>query len=69
VWCYTKFYLNLGLTASQRGESYHPIIREITNCQLSIKQSAKHLTTKVLFIFKDIFTDEELFIKKYPKVI
>jgi hypothetical protein len=48
VWCYIKFYLNLGSTASQRGESYHPVMREITNSQLSIEQSARRLATKVL---------------------
>jgi hypothetical protein len=37
VWYYTKFYLNLGSTASQRGESYHSVMREITNGQLSIE--------------------------------
>lgn len=37
VWCYTKFYPNLGSTSSQRGESYHPVTREITNGQLTIE--------------------------------
>jgi hypothetical protein len=31
VYCYTKFYPNLGSTSSQRGESYHPVMRQITN--------------------------------------
>ena len=31
VWFYTKSYPNLGSTVSQRGESYHPVIREIIN--------------------------------------
>jgi hypothetical protein len=52
----------------QRGESYHSVMREITNGQLSIKQSAKHLATKVLSILKDISTDEELSSKRYPRV-
>jgi hypothetical protein len=68
IWCYTKFYLNLGSTASQRGESYHPVMREITNGQLSIEQSAKRLMTKMLSILKEISTDEDLSVRKYPRV-
>ena len=37
IWCYTHFYLNLDSTSSQRGESYHLIICQITNGQLFIK--------------------------------
>jgi hypothetical protein len=43
-------------------------MREITNGQLSIEQSAKHLATKILSILKDISTDEELSARKYPRV-
>jgi hypothetical protein len=68
VWCYIKFYPNLGSTASQRGESYHPVMREITNGQLSIEQSAKRLATKMLSILKEISTDEDLYVRKYPRV-
>ena len=67
VWCYTKFYPNLGSTASQRGESYHPVMREITNGQLSIEQSARRLATKVVSILKDIAIDEDESWRKYPR--
>jgi hypothetical protein len=67
IWCYTKFYPNLGSTSSQRGESYHPVMREITNGQLSIEQSAKRLAKKVLSILKEISTDEDLPLRKYPR--
>lgn len=43
VWYHTKSYPNLGSTVSQRGESYHPIVREITNGQLSFEESSKRL--------------------------
>jgi hypothetical protein len=67
VWCYTKFYPNLGSTASQRGKSYHPVMREITNGQLLIEQSARRLATKVLSILKDMATDEDNSWRKYPR--
>jgi hypothetical protein len=35
IYYYTKQYPNLGATSSQRVESYHPVIRKITNGQLS----------------------------------
>ena len=40
-------------------------MREITNGQLSIKESTKRLISKTLSILKDIATDEDLFIRKY----
>ena len=43
-------------------------MREITNSQLSIEQSARRLATKVLSILKDIAVDEELSVRKYPRV-
>lgn len=42
------------------------MMREITNSQLSIEQSAKRLARKVLSILKDISTDEDLPLRKYP---
>src|SRR5437764_1047237 len=58
IWCYTKSYPNLGSTSSQRGESYHPIVKEITNGQLSFEESGKNLALKVLSILKDVAIDE-----------
>jgi hypothetical protein len=47
-------YANLSVTASQRGESYHPIIHKITNGQLSLKDSGKRLTSSILSVLKDL---------------
>jgi hypothetical protein len=55
---YTRKYANLGSTASQRGESYHNTVREITNGQLSLEDAVKRLTQKSLSSLKDIDTDE-----------
>jgi hypothetical protein len=44
---YTQMYANLGSAASQRGENHHPVIREITSCQLSFEDSGKRLATTV----------------------
>ena len=65
IYYYTKFYPNLGSTSSQCGESYHPVMRKITNGQLLIKESAKRLISKTLSILKDIAIDENLSIRKY----
>lgn len=42
-----SLHTNLGSAASQRGESHHPVIRKITSCQLSFKDSGKRLATTV----------------------
>jgi hypothetical protein len=31
IWLYTRLYANLSATASQRSESYHNVMTEITN--------------------------------------
>jgi hypothetical protein len=43
-------------------------MREIINNELSIEQSARRLTIKVLSILKDIAVDEELSIRKYSRI-
>jgi hypothetical protein len=43
-------------------------MREITNGQLSIDQSSKRLIIKMLSILKEIPTDEDLSVRKYPRV-
>jgi hypothetical protein len=40
---YTRLYSNLGVNSSQRGESYHVPMREITSGLLSLEESAKRL--------------------------
>ena len=69
MWCYTKFYLNLESTSSQCGESYHSMMREIINDQLIIEQSAKRFVKKVLFILKEMSIDEDISLRKYPRII
>jgi hypothetical protein len=58
IWYYAKSYLNLGSTTSWRGESHHPVVREITNSQLSFEELGKRLSRKVLSILKDLATDD-----------
>jgi len=65
IYYYTKFYPNLGSTSSQRGESYHSIMREIINGQLLIKELVKYLISKTLSILKNIIINKNLFIRKY----
>jgi hypothetical protein len=58
IWLYTRLYANLGATASQRSESYHNVMTEITNAHLTLEDAAQRLATKVTSILKDIETDE-----------
>ena len=68
VWYYTRSYSNLGSTASQWGESYHSVIHEITNEQLSFKESGKRLAQKMLSILKELATDEANSLRNYPQI-
>jgi hypothetical protein len=54
VYYYTQIYANLGSTSSQRVESYYPVIRQITNSQLSFKDLGTRLTATVLSLLKDL---------------
>jgi hypothetical protein len=68
VYYYTKTYANLGFTASQRGESYHLVVREITSGQLSFEDSGKALFKKVLSIYKDLDTHEHASLRAYSRL-
>ena len=58
IYLYTHKLANLGSTASQRVESYHDTVKELTNAQLSLEESVKRLIIKVNSIIKDIDQDE-----------
>lgn len=64
---YTRTYANLGSTSSQRGESYHPVVRKITNGQLSFEDSGKRLAATVLSILKDLATHEYSSMRSYDR--
>ena len=64
----TRKYANFGATASQIGESYYIVMREITNVQLSLEDAAKRLASKVLSVIKDIDLDEAASIRDYPRL-
>jgi hypothetical protein len=66
---YTKFYLNLGSTSSQRVKSYHDSIREIINGQLSLEAATKRLISKILSILKEIEINEERSFRGYPRLL
>jgi hypothetical protein len=58
VYLYTHKNANLGATSSQRSESYHDTVRELTNAQLSLEESVKRLMMKINSVIKDIDQDE-----------
>jgi hypothetical protein len=59
VYAYTRLYPNLGCHSSQRGESSHYIIKQVTNGQLSLERSCHRLVRKVLDILKEVAMDED----------
>jgi hypothetical protein len=69
VYYYTQMYANLRPTASQRGESYHPVIRKITNSQLSSGDSGKRLVAIILSILKDLSTFNYQLMRTYDRRI
>jgi hypothetical protein len=46
----------------------HPVLRQITNAQLSLEDSARNLCRKVTSILKDLNTDEQNSMRKYPRL-
>ena len=60
-------YANLGFTASQRGKSYYPVIREITNEQFSFEDSGRRLASKILSILKDFATFKYVSLRSYNR--
>src|SRR3989440_2119574 len=56
--CYTKLLANLGINASQRSESYHVPMREITSGLLSLEESAKRLAQTCLERLQTLELDE-----------
>ena len=66
IWYHTKSYPNLGSTSSRRGESYHGVLRELTNGQLCLEDATKRSISKVLSISKDIETSEGISTRLYP---
>lgn len=58
VYAHTRFNANMGSTSSQRGESYHPVIREVTNSQLPLSMAVQRLVDTVKLIIRSIAGDE-----------
>jgi hypothetical protein len=56
--CYTKLYTDLGVNSSQRSETYHVPMREITSGFLSLEESAKRLAQTCLQHLQALELDE-----------
>jgi hypothetical protein len=69
IWLYTKRYPNLGSTSSQRAESYHVVMREITNSQLTLEEATKRLVSRVLSILRDLEISEDRSLRTYPRLL
>jgi hypothetical protein len=46
IFAYTRLYPNLGCHSSQRGESYHVVVKQVTNGQLTFEESCRRLVRK-----------------------
>jgi len=69
VYYYTQMYANLGSIASQRVKSYHPVVRKITNGQLSFEESRKRLGSTVLSLPKELSVFEYESVRGYDRRI
>lgn len=52
-------YPNLGATATQYGESYHPILRQISHALLPLEESIRRLIQKLNQVYRDLVSDED----------
>lgn len=59
VYAYTRLYPNPGCHSSRRGESYHVVMKQVTNGQLTLEESCHRLVRKVLDILKGLSMDED----------
>jgi hypothetical protein len=53
VYTYTRLYPNLGCHFSQRGESCHYVMKQVTNGQLSLERGCQRLVRKILDVLKE----------------
>lgn len=56
---YTRKYLNLGANASQRAESFHTVMYQVTHGQLSLEDSVKRLAIKTAEIYTHLEEAED----------
>ena len=57
--CYTRRLPNLGCTATQRLESFHNIVHQVTHGQLSLYKSAHNLSVRLKEIYAERQEDED----------
>jgi hypothetical protein len=66
--CHTSRFFNLGMRSSQRVESYHPVLKQMTNGQLSLENSAIMLIRTLDRIVDDLETQRENELKGYSRL-
>ena len=67
ILAYTNQFFNLDIHASQRSESYHVVLKEMTNGQLSLEASVSTLIQKVLRVVDTIEREREDDVTSYPR--
>jgi hypothetical protein len=68
VRCHTRLNFNLGCHSSQRSESYHVVLKQMTNGQLSLENSAKMLAQTVNKLIRDMESEKDNEITSYPRL-
>ncbi|KIW89890.1 uncharacterized protein Z519_09319 [Cladophialophora bantiana CBS 173.52] len=67
VTLFTRGLSNLGHSSSQRSESYHNVVTQITNGQLPLEVAVKRLCQTISGVIKDIAQSESLSLVGYPR--
>lgn len=66
--CYTRLFFNLGMHSSQRVESYHVVLKDMTNGQLSLENSATALARTITRLIEDMDTERDNELKAYTRL-
>jgi hypothetical protein len=65
---YTLLNFNLGCHSSQRVESYHVVLKQMTNGQLSLEESARTLIRTVIKGINDMKTERDNELRTYSRL-
>lgn len=65
---YTSLNFNLGCYSSQRVESYHVVLKQMMNRQLSLEESARTLVRTVVKVVDDMKAEKDNELKKFSRL-
>jgi hypothetical protein len=68
IWFYTRQLHNLGHTTSQRSESFHRVVQQALNGQLSLELAANRLCQHINTLIKDLIAAEDHSRRRLPRI-